>query len=113
MHYTHILMLATVSLFTGMIAPCVAGAQKSMPYALTNMQYVAYAMLILIVLLFGVASMRMRRFTNILAGILILLVVALFVMTLGGLVQSNAGEVMMMLSWGWIFLLVGSVLTFF
>lgn len=113
MHYTHILMLATVSLFTGMIAPCVSYLENNVPYALTNMQYLAYGILIAIVVLFGVASFRLRRLTNILASLIILLILSLFIMTLGGLVQSMNGEVMVRLSWGWTFLLVGSVLTFF
>lgn len=38
----HIIILAVISIFTGMIAPTVSGIDLARPYAMTNMQYVAY-----------------------------------------------------------------------
>lgn len=55
----------------------------------------------------------MRNMTNILSGIIVLLIIVLCIVTLGGLVQSSSGEVMRGLSWGWVFLCAGSILTFF
>lgn len=57
----HFIMLATVSLFTGMIAPAVAGVNVSRPYALTNMQYVAYSILVGLTILFFLAHFRLRK----------------------------------------------------
>ena len=105
----HFIMLATVSLFTGMIAPTVAGTNISRPYALTNMQYVAYSILIGLTILFFLAHFRLRKLSYIMTAVLIVLILSLGVMTVTGMVKSFSHQVLQGFSWGWIFLLIGLV----
>lgn len=105
----HFIMLATVSLFTGMIAPAVAGVNVSRPYALTNMQYVAYSILVGITILFFLAHFRLRKILYIVTAALIVLILSLGVMTVTGMVKSFSHQVLQNFSWGWIFLLIGLV----
>ena len=105
----HFIMLATVSLFTGMIAPAVAGVDVSRPYALTNMQYVAYSILVGITILFFLAHFRLRKLSYIVTAALIVLVLSLGVMTITGMVKSFSHQVLQSFSWGWIFLLIGLI----
>ena len=105
----HFIMLATVSLFTGMIAPTVAGANISRPYALTNMQYVAYSILIGLTILFFLAHFRLRKLSYIMTAALIVLILSLGVMTVTGMVKSFSHQVLQGFSWGWIFLLIGLI----
>ncbi len=105
----HFIMLATVSLFTGMIAPAVAGVNVSRPYALTNMQYVAYTILVGITILFFLAHFRLRKLSYIMTAALIVLILSLGVMTVTGMVKSFSHQVLQGFSWGWIFLLIGLV----
>ena len=110
----HILMFGVVGIFTGMIAPGAVGTEggDALPYAMTNMQYMSYCILIVLVLLFLCASLHWRRLSNFLSYILILLVAGLFILTLGGAVQSFAGHMLNILSWGWIFLGMGGLFLF-
>lgn len=105
----HFIMLATVSLFTGMIAPAVAGVNVSRPYALTNMQYVAYSILVGLTILFFLAHFRLRKILYIVTAALIVLILSLGVMTVTGMVKSFSHQVLQNFSWGWIFLLIGLV----
>lgn len=103
----HILMLAVLSLFTGIIAPSVSNGEYIQSYALTNIEYISYGVLILLTGLFFCASMHWRKSAEILSYILILLVFIMLLMTFAGFVQSFEGDIMHTLSWGWIFLSVG------
>lgn len=104
---SHILMLAAISLFTGMIAPAAAGAEIVRPYAMTNMQYVAFAILFSLSGLFLSTNLGFRKLSSVLIGTLLTLVISLFVLTITGFVKSNSGIILQSLSWGWIFLAIG------
>lgn len=109
---SHILMLAAVSIFTGIIAPGVANEEIFRPYALTNMQYVAYGILALLALLFFCANFHMRRISMGLTFALIILILSLAMMSVAGVVQSFSGVVLQGFAWGWIFLAMGLLLLF-
>lgn len=104
---SHILMLAAISLFTGMIAPAAAGIDIVRPYAMTNMQYVAFVILFSLSGLFLSTNLGFRKLSNFLIGILVTLVISLFVLTITGFVKSTSGMTLQSLSWGWIFLAIG------
>lgn len=95
----HFLMLATISLFTGIIAPSAANASISLPYALTNMQYIAYLILFGLIILFTLAFLKMKRLSYIFIAILIIMTLSLAVMTIVGMVKSFSGEILQSLSW--------------
>lgn len=103
----YFLMLATISLFTGMIAPAVGSGGTSLPYALTNMQYVAYTILCGITLLYILAVFRAQKLAYFVIAILVACVVSLGIMTITGMVKNFSKEVLQQFSWGWIFLLIG------
>lgn len=79
---THIIILAVISIFTGMIAPTISGADGAFPYAMTNMQYVAYGILFLLTGLFLSANLRMKKISYIFIASLIVLIFSLFMMTI-------------------------------
>lgn len=107
---SHILMLAAVSIFTGMIAPSIGANNVFQPYALTNMQYVAFLVLFLLSGLFLLSNFRFKKTSHIISGILIVLILMLAVLSVMGVVKSLSGSVLQSFSWGWIFLFAGMVL---
>ncbi len=74
---THFLLMAVVSIFTGMIAPTVGDATINMPYAMTNMQYVAYGILASLVLLFIFSILRWHKVSQLFVAFLIIVIVSL------------------------------------
>lgn len=106
---THFLMMSVVSIFTGMIAPTIGNGTQSMPYAMTNMQYVAYGILASLVLLFILSILRWHRLSQLVVAFLIVVIVSLGMMTIMGIVKSFSGELLRYFAWGWIFLLIGLV----
>lgn len=103
----HILMLAIISIFTGIIAPSVASESLSSPYAMTNMQYVSYAILIISGFLFIFSAFRFKKISLFLSSSLILLIISLAIMTITWLVKNFSGIILQYFSWWWIFLLIG------
>lgn len=109
---SHILMLAAISIFTGMIAPAASSAEIVRPYAMTNMQYVAFVVLFSISILFLSVNLWTKKLTNFLVATLITLIFSLLFMTIAGFVKNFSGVTLQWLSWGWIFLVTGLVLLF-
>lgn len=109
----HILMLASVSIFTGMIAPGAANHEISQPYALTNIQYIAFIVLFVLSGLFLASNLRMKKTSHALSALLILLIILLAVMTALGIVKSFSGLVLSSFHWGWFFLMSGLCLLAF
>lgn len=107
---TNILMLAIVSIFTGMIAPAVWNESISLPYAMTNVQYVAYGILGISTILFFTAAFRFRAITSIFNVSLIVLLLSLAMFSIAGIVKNFSGIILQSFAWGWIFLLIGGVL---
>lgn len=103
----HIIMLAAISVFTGMIAPAASNAGLIRPYAMTNMQYVAFVILLWLAGLFLCVNLNAKKTTNFLIGTLIVLIISLFVMTITGFVKSFTGVTLQTLWWWWIFLIIG------
>ncbi len=101
--------MAVVSIFTGMIAPTVGDATINMPYAMTNMQYVAYGILASLVLLFIFSILRWHKVSQLFVAFLIIVIVSLWLMTIMWIVKSFSGNLLRYFSWGWIFLLIGLI----
>lgn len=110
---THILMLAIISIFTGIIAPSVASESIFVPYAMTNMQYISYVILFVSGFLFVFSAFRFKKISIFLASTLILLIVSLSIMTIIWLVKDFSWIILQNFSWWWIFLTIGLFLLIF
>lgn len=104
----HIGLLGIVSIFTGIISPVVHNSIASFPFPLTDLQIPAYIILVflaIICILLAVRSWSWVRFF----GLLVLILIGyLFTMSWNGTVESLSGIPAGSLSWGWIFLAIGS-----
>lgn len=109
MTHSHFFMLACISIFTGMIAPTAGHIDATFPYAMTNMQYVAFLVFLSLSGLFLASNLHKKIIANILAGILIVMIISLFGMTMGGFVKNFSGNTLQYFGWGWVFLIIGLV----
>lgn len=107
---THMSMLAAVSIFTGIIAPAVGNASGTFPFPLTNMQIVAYILLILIGIVFLVSAMRNWKWLRLVWVIAIIIIIYLGFMAWTGQVTTSTGTILSSFTWGWFFLLIGCLL---
>lgn len=96
---TYFLIIAIVSIFTGMIAPTVANSTISVPYALTNMQYVAYGILASLTLLFLFLFLGWRILSQILIAFVLVAVLGLGMMTMMGIVKNFSLSALPYFSW--------------
>lgn len=99
MTHSHFFMLACISIFTGMIAPTAGHIDATFPYAMTNMQYVAFLVFLSLSGLFLASNLHKKIIANILAGILIVMIVSLFGMTMGGFVKNFSGNTLQYFGW--------------
>lgn len=102
-------MVAVVTLFTGMIAPVLANLDRSYAFPLTDIQGWAYLVLALLVICFYLVSIQRWRIFQIMSVLLMMLLAYLFFMSVTHQVSTVTGEYIESLSWGWIFLWVGSI----
>lgn len=106
---THAGMVALVSIFTGMIAPVVADSTRSYPFPLTDMQWGAYIVLALLVLCFYFVSTHNWKIFGLFGWLLLVLLGYLFSVSIRGGVYDTFGNPIPSLSWGWLFLAIGTV----
>ena len=78
----HILILAIISIATGIITPAVSNGIIFQPYSLTNLQYASHALAISISILFLVACLQWKKTSHIFAAIAIICIVSLFMLTI-------------------------------
>lgn len=109
----HLFSLAALSIFTGLIAPCVGSWNISVPYALTNMQYVAFSLLFLISILLLTIHFHFKKVSQIIVGTIIVLILALWTLTIIWGVKSFHEVILRQFSWGWLFLIIGLALLIF
>jgi predicted membrane protein len=101
-------MLGLISVFTGMIAPGVSGELLQAPYPLTNMRWIAYIILILIIVDFYFVSMRRwktHKYHSL--GIITLLVILAFLTVTNNVIDLKNAIPLTHLSWWWVFFGVG------
>jgi hypothetical protein len=103
-------MIGIISLFTGMIAPVVGNNSVAYPFPLTDVQILAYIILLCLAIGFYLVSVRrwgMFRITWL--AILILLGYISSLAISGDIHAIQSGYPLLELRWGWIFIIVGSI----
>jgi hypothetical protein len=83
-------MLAVMGIFTGMIAPGVTDGARSVPYILTNMSMLSYAILAILIITFYLVSIRRWGAFRIMGLALALAIIYLLAMTISGGVLAGA-----------------------
>lgn len=110
---THIAFLGIISIFTGIIWPGTHSGAILLSYLMTNMRPIIYIILISLILAFAFAAFRRWRFYRFIVSIIILSLVVLASLTAFWYVSASRDSVAASgYSWGWIFLIVWSVLLF-
>lgn len=106
----HLGMLGVVSIFTGMISPVVKNNMGEYPFPLTDMQIPAYFVFLLLAILCILLSVRLWAWIRAFWLIIFILLGYLFVIAYNGDVKTGIGILAPLLSWGWGFIFIGSVL---
>jgi hypothetical protein len=105
---SHAGMLGLISIFTGMIASGASSDILQVPYPLTNMRWVAYSILLCIILDFYFVSMRRWKANKYYSLIIIsLLVVLAFLTVTNNVIDLKNAIPLIHLSWWWVFFSVG------
>lgn len=108
---SHAWMLAVVSIFTGLVAPIGSYLWKGTPLPLTDKQWIAYVMLILLVVLFYSVSVGLWKKVRLVSYFIIGSIVTVFyLMYSDSLVNIRTWVILTDFSWGWIFLIAGTVM---
>lgn len=108
---THIAFLGIISIFTGIVGPGVYAGSAVLSYLMTDMRAIAYMILIVLILAFFCAAMRRWRLYRICVVFIVLWVILLGGMTIFSPLESiKTGDMITGMSWGWIFLIIGSIL---
>lgn len=106
----HLGMLGVVSIFTGMISPVVTTSTEEFPFPLTDLQIPAYILLVCLAVVCLLLVLRYRTWLQFFGMLILILLGYLFVMAWSEEVRSSSGMITPSLSWGWIFLAIGSIL---
>ncbi len=108
---THIAFLGIISVFTGLIGPGTHSGDTLLSYLMTDVRWIAYAILIALILAFTLASTRKWPSYKISATLTILGIAVLGIMTLlGDISNMKTGEWASGISWWWVFLILGTIL---
>ena len=108
---THIAFLGIISVFTGLVWPGTRSGDILLSYLMTDIRWIAYAILIALILAFTLASTRKWSSYRISVSLTIIGIIALGIMTFMGRISNmKTGEMASGISWWWIFLLIGSIL---
>jgi hypothetical protein len=104
-------MLAVVSIFTGVIAPVGSYLGIWTPLPLTDKQWISYAMLGLLVIIFYLVSIRSWKKMRLFSFILIAFILSIFYLSVTDSIENiRTGYTLTSLSWWWIFLIAWSLL---
>ena len=106
----HTSMLAVVALFTGMISPLVTHGDDAYSLFMTDIQMLAYGVLILLAGIFLCSSLEAWRSMKIISVSSLIVILYFFIATWNRLIHTNNGDITNGISWGWIFIIAGSVL---
>ena len=104
----HLGILGVVSIFTGIISPVVSNNIASYPFPLTELQFSSYLILISLALICILITVRSWLLARALFLFVLGIIGYLFIVTWNGEVRTTSGILATSLSWGWIFLLIGS-----
>lgn len=108
---SHAGMLAVVSIFTGIIAPVGTYLGQETPLPLTNMQWISYAMLGLLIVIFYLVSLWYWKHMRLISFVLIVLILSVFYLWVtDSIINLRTGFILTSLSWGWIFFIAGGIL---
>ncbi len=109
----HAWMLAIVSIFTGIIAPVGSYLGDGTPLPLTDKQWIAYVLFLLLAITFYILSIRnWSRLPFFGYSILGLLVLVFFFLFTEDIRNIRSGLTLTDFSWGWIFLVSGWILLY-
>lgn len=106
----HLGMLGVVSIFTGVISPVVSNNIASFPFPLTELQIPSYLILISLAIICILITIQSWLWARLFSLIVLGLIGYVFVVTWGGNVHTTTGILAPSLSWGWVFLFIGSCL---
>lgn len=103
---THAGMLAVVSIFTGLIAPIASYEWEKLPLPLTDMQWIAYVLFLLLIVIFYIVSIGRWEKLGFYGYSAIGLIVMVFGFTYTDSLRSIKTDLILTdFSWGWIFLI--------
>lgn len=108
---THIAFLGIISVFTGLVWPGTRSGDILLSYLMTDVRWIAYAILIALILAFTLASTRKWPSYRISVSLTIIGIITLAVMTFMGRISNmKTWELASGVSWGWAFLIIGAIL---
>ena len=108
---THVAFLGIISVFAGLIWPGTHSGRELLSYLMTDMRWLVYSILIAMIPAFALAAMRKWSLYRLSIILIILGVVTLWVLTFSGSISSvKTGGVVWGFDWGWIFLVIGTLL---
>lgn len=108
---THIAFLGIMSIFTGIIWPGTRSWEILLSYLMTDVRVVIYFILVWLILAFAFAAFRKWRIYRFTVFLIVCALIGVAVVTsLWFISSSRDGMPAGGFSWGWIFLLVGSLL---
>lgn len=97
---THIAFLGIISVFTGLVGPGTRSGDILLSYLMTDMRWIAYAILIALILAFTLASTRKWSSYRISVSLTIIGIIALGIITLMGRISNmKTGEMASGMSW--------------
>lgn len=85
---THIAFLGIISIFTGIIAPGTTSGGTSISYLMTDSRWIAYCILIGLILSFSLAAFRAWKYYRIAAFFIVIAIILLAALTLTGRIFS-------------------------
>lgn len=109
----HIALLAIMSIFTGIIAPGTSVLENQLAYPMTDARIFSYILLFFLIIGFYTASIHTWRFFRYNSILIFGTIGILFFLTLTGqITETKTGLETNGLSWGWIFIGIGTILLF-